>query len=403
MFSIDVASAPTFLHPTTPMWDQPLDELRAYDEDLVKPLVLFADKITLRSERVDMMSLLKSSAFSASVMPLRRVLKYVFASLKPDPEELALYGLTVDVLADAADAAVVRDALRPDQIGRSGSGDDLLRFEEKYGTRMIEFTDAVVGTLRGRWESLSSPDLQQLAGTGILEIKGWAAGRDSPFELAWREELEFLLSSMDDLEHELSGSNGAVMLEPGSQFFLSSKIMDEQGNSGRGINLPSTMAASFINRLPGLQSASLSELIDVRNDLSDYLVPFRASMANMAKDVSDSSGESPDGILVEIERRWSSEIAPVIHELGVKTRRGGYPRELLNVLTQDKGSLASSATAITLAAGSVAAGLSALIPAAAAATYPFVKALKETLRERESRQDNRLYLLYAAQQRLARR
>ena len=50
-----------------------------------------------------------------------------------------------------------------------------------------------------------------------------------------------------------------------------------------------------------------------------------------------------------------------------------------------------------LAAGTVFAGVGALVPAVAAAAFPFVRALNETLKTRDEARKNRLYFLFKAQ------
>jgi hypothetical protein len=55
---------------------------------------------------------------------------------------------------------------------------------------------------------------------------------------------------------------------------------------------------------------------------------------------------------------------------------------------------------VALAAGSTFAGLGALIPAAAAAAYPFVHALNERLKAGEEIKKNRLFFLYDLERRV---
>lgn len=401
MFALDVVTAPTFLHPNTPMWDQPLDELRAYDENLVKPLVLFADRITLRSERMDMLSLIHSSAFQTSRMPMRRVWRYIGASTNFDPTLLARLDLPRDVLADRSDVDALMASRPKSEDAQEAYLEALERFERKYASQIEEFSRASLAALRTHRDQLLSPALESLAEAGILDITGWSTGDSDAWSLAWQEELDFLVNSIDDVASYLRDSEGAVMLEPGSAFFLDSDV--SAWNTSQPMHMPAHLASAFVSRLPGLRSASLGELLEVRDELDDYLVPFRAVMATMAKDVSDAVGESPEALAAEIEKRWVREVAPVLHELAVRTKRGGYPRELINVLTEDKGSMASAASSIVLAAGSTAAGLAALVPAAAAAAYPFAKALKEVVEGREMRQDNQLFFLYSAQKQLRNR
>lgn len=398
MFTLDVVTAPTFRYPKTPMWDQPLDEVREYDENLIKPLVLFADRIKLRSERMDMLALIRSSAFQTSGMPMRRLWRYIGASSTADANLLARLELSQDVLADRSDVDAFISMRPVDERDRTSYVEALGQFERKYASQIDQFSRASLAVLRNHHDQLLSPALESLVEAGILDITGWSAGDDDVWSLAWQEELDFLVNSIDDVARSLRESDGAVMLEPGSSFFLGAG--PAAASASQALNMPAHLAAAFVGRLPGLESASLAELLEVRDDLSDYLIPFRACMATMAKEVSEAVGESPDSLASEVETRWVRDVAPILHELALRTRRGGYPRELMNVLTQDTRSMASAASSIVLAAGSAAAGLAALVPAAAAAAYPFARALKEVVQGREARQDNQLYFLYSAQRHL---
>lgn len=398
LFALDLVTAPTYQYPTTPMWEQPMGDLRTYDENLVKPLVLFADRITLRSERIDMLSLIQSVAFRTSRMPMRRIWQYMAASSARDERLLAQLGLPSSNLAQPEDVNALMALEASNEGDHTARMEALHRFERKYSPQIEEFSQATLDLLEKRRDQLTSPGLETLVELGILDVTGWSAGQNDAWSLAWQPELDFLLDNIDDVENYLRGSEGAVMLEPGSSFFLG--VGPVNTTAPRTMDLPAHLAASFISRLPGLKSADLGELIEVRDDLKDYLTPFRASMATMAKDVADAVGERPEALISEIEVRWARDVAPVLQELAVKAKRGSYPRELLNVVTEDKGALASTAASIVLAAGSAAAGLATLIPAAAAASYPFAKALKEMVEEREMREDNQLFFLYSAQQRL---
>jgi hypothetical protein len=149
--------------------------------------------------------------------------------------------------------------------------------------------------------------------------------------------------------------------------------------------------------MAGLEDLSIVEVLDLREDLRDYLPHFRSEMVRLSEDVS--AMETAD-IANEIDRRWHLDLAPVLEEIRRAVAKARYPRKLIDVVTSDAKSTASLAGSLALAAGSLAAGLGSLIPAVTAAAYPFVKARMLAEEEMEKARQNKLFFLYALQTRL---
>lgn len=388
MFDIDVVSDPSMaLFPKAPIWSPDLSILRTYDENLVKPAILFAETIKLHSTREDLLSLNSGMAFTVGRMPLRRIWSAVGISHRRDPEEIERLGISQDDLIPV-------DAVREFFDHRLDEDGYLGRFEEEYSDNIWAATDATMKLLRARHDMLIGGVLGDAVRRGVIQSTGWTEEGSDPWSLAWGDESDFWEDGAIRLAEMLASTGGAIMLEPGTKRALgmkeiaSSEIPPEM--------LPGALAHRMLSKLPALQEIPLDELLDLRDDLSEYAIPFRAAMAEMADEIS-ASDASERSLEVEIERKWTKEVAPAIQEMRQKVRSESYPRALLDALSGDRASLIAAASSVGLAAGSVSAGVAALIPAAAAASFPFLKALNSRLKSRDELKRNRLYLLYVVQ------
>jgi hypothetical protein len=156
-----------------------------------------------------------------------------------------------------------------------------------------------------------------------------------------------------------------------------------------------------VARLPGLSRLTVPEILDLRRDLEPYLAPFRAAMVTMADDISGRGAADTLELRYEVDRKWHSDIAPNLTEIEHSMRKTSYSRRLLTAVTKDKASLTGMASGVTLAVGTLAAGLAAVTPAAALGIgLPFVQALREMIEEREEIRRQQLYFLYRAKQRI---
>lgn len=393
MFEMSAVSSPgaaTF--PDRPMWLGEMASLTKYDENLIKPAVLFADTIHLYSDRLDMMAMAKSDFLRVGTMPLRTIYNYVGVSARAEPEELQCLGVDAGVLA------------RPEDLVPFWSSDDSPDFEQvhtfaaTYESQIEEVRQASLRLYAARLHDLQSAPLKALADEGILTESGWAAGEDDAWSLAWTDPDEFFVRIVDDLVRSSSQWGDAVLLEPGTRMLLTKKDQAKIGVPV-GISAP-LLAASLIGRLPGVQEVEISELIEIRGDLAAYLVPFRAEVLNLAAEVASDASRDAGTTMVAVDRLWHAKVNPILAELEAKVRKGGYPRQLLNAFGDDTQSLAASGASVVLATGSIYAGIGVLLPAAAAATVPFVRALKATLAARDDIRENRMYFLYEARRRV---
>jgi hypothetical protein len=239
-----------------------------------------------------------------------------------------------------------------------------------------------------------------------LDCSAWHLDAPNPFQLSWNEvQQAYLPNAMASLVHRLATSQGVPLLEPGADLqlkkILKRKRVAEAVRTHQSLRAPVAVASAITSSLPGLNDLSIAEIIDLRSSLSDYLPAFRAAMVELSEEVSKQTGPDLTALGSEIDLRWQRDISPVLQEIDQEVSRTKYPRRLLSAFASDKSVLAGTASAVILAAGSVFAGAGTLIPAAAAAAFPFVKALNDTLNSGDDVKRNRLYFLYAVQQHIA--
>ena len=93
-FSVSVISDPSFaLAPDEPLWNTNLAAYADYDIALVKSALLFADSVTLRTFRADMLSMVDTDEFLFTIMPLRTVTRFLQLSIDRDENELDFLGI----------------------------------------------------------------------------------------------------------------------------------------------------------------------------------------------------------------------------------------------------------------------------------------------------------------------
>jgi hypothetical protein len=414
IFDVNVISDPSSaLAPNTPMWNTDLTAFARYDVTLLKPVLLFAESVTLRTFRADMLSMTDADEFQFTIMPMRRVNRFLYLSKDRNYDELEYLGIQESILAPSAEARRVDQTIKRRRERDGAWFEYLLKFAEKYSSSINELSRATAKRLSERREALATKDLDHAVGTGLLSVVGWgteAAERYSDewfnqrWLQAWITDQDFFEYGFIRLLEALSDNSTATMFEPGSQMMLSVLSSDSTHNvrntrakKKRALesNLTSAdMAASVIGRLPGLDELTVAEILDIRRDLGEYLPAFRAAMIDLADEISSSKSPQPPEMASKIDKAWEQKISPVLNGMEIYARQHGYPRQLLNVFAEDKGALAGAVSSVGLAAGSLVAGAITFAPAILAASIPFIKALNAVLRGRDELENNRLYFLY---------
>jgi len=124
-------------------------------------------------------------------------------------------------------------------------------------------------------------------------------------------------------------------------------------------------AAQLMEKLPSFPSASMHELLDIREELRQPLTKFRAAVAEMERTLQPAAYE-PD-FSAEVEDLYLEKVAPALQEIAGLVRRNSYLRELMRVGVGDAKSLLTAVLTVGVAA---LAGVPDLVAAALAAGVP---------------------------------
>ncbi|WP_327038808.1 hypothetical protein [Micromonospora maris] len=398
---IQVYSNPLLaLHPNTPIWGvEDYSTFVQYDVELLKPALLFGDKVNLVTFRETMQEMTYSQAKTLFQMPMPRVAQFVQVCRRRDQRELEALGLDIRELPTPEEAAEGWESIgRRDQT-----------FWAKYDELIERAAKNAYRIWVERHRALEGNALEAAISRGYLSTEGWLP----PFPRDWSGGLlvnldEMFDASLDEFVDRLAVADQQPMLDAGANWVLEN-WPGTDGLPRQSMDQPvdwrstSNLVAQSMMRLPGLERLSLVDVIDLREELSDYLPAFRSEMLKLGDDIAGSGNSSSEEVANEVERRWHRDIAPSLVEIRREVVEASYPRRLLNSLTGEKDSLIAVGGAFMLGAGSVAAGLSTLIPAAAAAAYPFVRAARDSLAAKSEAQKNRLYFLYKLEEGIARR
>jgi hypothetical protein len=397
-FEIDIFSDPlATLFPTTRMWEVPdYSALSRYDAELVKPALLFADHVRLITFRETMRDMVYSRSATTYVMPMRRLANFVHLAIRRDPEELKSLQIDPAKLPSPEEARELWAA-----VGRRE-----FSLWEKYADAVDDLDDRVQLIWGARYRDLEATELTLPMSSELLSVEGWLETLPRDHNALAINTDVMAQVAVESFVKMVTESSGRSMLDAGADWTLQSgRPRKRKPSRGRhGAWQASTMlAANAIVRIPGIDRLPIAELLDVKESLHDYLPAFRAEMIRLGDDVAAEGNASAEQIVNEVEHRYHRDIAPVVAEIRQQVAAAAFPRRLLNTMTSERDSLTALGGAVLLAAGSVATGLSTLVPAVAAATYPFAKAMAASMTGRDDVKRNRLYFLYVLERDFQRR
>jgi len=377
--------------------------LARYDEAMLKPALLIADKVDLLSIRIDYTNTLKGSLFRLRNMHMRTLQGFWGLCHNPDSPEIAALGLSPSgLLNDEELVGLTRETLLNDLLsildGKSVDNANQDRFLRKY----LDYLARASEFEYDHYRAAADTDLKIAEERGLLSIRPWGL-QVHPLYLDMPGAAEELYSSaFDQLSEKIAELDQSPLIDPTARIDLSQQLshLRDQPRPGGSYGLVATKVAAHI---PNLDELSIEEVLDLRDSLSDYLTGFRAEMAALSDDItSDADGAQAD-LAREIELRWVREIDPMLTEIRAQMAASGVFRQAINTITTDKGAITTAASSVVLATSSVAAGIAALLPAAATAAYPLIKAMRSAMEGREEARRNRLFFLYSAGEAVKRR
>lgn len=330
---------------------------------------------------------------------MRMIGSFAGTAFRGDPREFEILGLSPSDLCTPMEAAAYFNEGQGDPAG------NMQTFALRHERKIDKFLTAIREVLRERRDGLISKELEVAITRGVLTCSGWSSIQPPPTELVWFDVREdFIPYSVQCVVDRLVESPNIPFIDSGARLSISQSLGSDTLVQLDGVNkdvaLPVTVAGSFMAHLPGLTELKVDELLDLRDSLGEYLPAFRSELMDISEEVESSTTGNPETLGREIDRRWHKDVAPTLQEIREEVLKASYSKHLLSTFSVDKATMTSTASSIVLAAGSVFAGAGALVPAAAAAAFPFVKALNESLKSKNDLRKNRLYFLYGVQSHL---
>lgn len=384
-----------------------------YDEELVKPALLLADEVTLRSHRIDLLlGERRDLEMTGKLAPLYSNLKRL--SEARDPRELAFLGLRPSDLLTSSEIEHYRDVtVREDQdrervrrepmptnidalhAQRAAQREEMHKYDAEWETfldRSQPFQRALRRRLAEAVDAFESRPLNDLAASGLLRQVAW----DPLPKSRPRQVIDDLVGDNTEFERAFSAMADRVATT------TSSIMLDDEVNAMMAtlpepgtINSALTMrgALGLMRMVEGVSALPLDEIVGVREELADYLQPFRGFVVGVSQGVDWANVDDVErGRLLQMV--WETDVQPAITEMEAHLRSASFVRNAIDVFSDGRDTF----TAVGLAIGTVAAsgffGFSTLA-ATAAATPPLLKALLGSVRARESVKQNRAYFVHA--------
>lgn len=159
-------------------------------------------------------------------------------------------------------------------------------------------------------------------------------------------------------------------------------------------------ANGLLGQLPNFRTASLDDVLGIRESLGGALPRFRGGVSELAATFDSDMGSS--ATFDEIAEAWRVEVAPALHEIEEVTKDSRFLRSLALSSLASGSTLAGGgmgiATAVTSDMDGVAAAISALVGAGVGAAS---EALKEVITARRDVKRHKFYLLHQVDQLLA--
>lgn len=361
--------------------DFDLSGFSRYDEESLKPALLYADHIDLYSYRSTLAQSLTSEVAKLKLPVLGS--RQLFAVLNEHTDEqLERLGVIMDLVPDLQ---YFRQA-GPDLVEDVGGP---LEFWDRYGQQILEINRAYFTELKKGFDSMQSDPIKKVEELGLVEVHHWnhiPTVPPEPFPDLWTRAKFELAETLSELDRPL-------MIDPASLAMIGAE-------SERSVETAiESLATMSLSRLPNFEKATIAEILEIRSDLAPLLAPFRAEMIALGREVYNNADADVGRAASYV---WHERVAPIVAELDYETQRSRYLRDLLGVVTSGKDALVSAA-GVVVAVGAAASGVSVLLPGVAAAAAPLVQALGKSVEARQLARKNRLFFLHAAGKRLRRK
>lgn len=357
-------------------------ELLSHDLQVLKPVLLYADQITLLS-------------------PTARFIFEIVAEVSvEDPLERAriMAGLSDAVPGSGLSSEDLDDFAQATNLVR-GNRQQRRALQRQLGSDVFEQWREAAEQFDAVWERMQEHVYSMLEGqpaeqlvdahaAGLLEVDPLL--QDQGFGTAemmdrWMERVFAALSDPYQFvlfDDQVAGLVRAKMREEGL----------ELDQLGRDHSRQLGLASGFIAKLPTLDAADVREIVDFRDEVEDAVVRYRAEVSEMATALDSDLHDEDFGAYVR--DRWINEVQPALVDIEQQARSAGLIRTVADQAAQSALQLSKLMTGV-LAADSLFELPEAMLGGAAgAATYVTRNVVAEYRRAQADLRGQRFFLLH---------
>lgn len=374
---------------------------------LIKPAILYADRVTLYSPAASMLQALHelegvtdSQGQLATILELARTVPALGEQFDGfDAETLATFQSFLT--ADRSLMLALGDA--------SGCGAELAAIYGQIDELSAQWQAQIPGAMAQSAAAIGGEELRAALKAGVVEVAPLVGGNHlglvgSSLRAATGGDESDLT---DDLLHSWLGELLQMLRDPSSFPLLDAAsaglVRALEGVERVDVNSEAlrrssevTAASQFVEYMPYFAQMPLDEVLDLRRELQAPLARFRSEMVKISRDFR--SRPIDPVFMQEVEDAWRERVAPALAEVRELLAEHGLLREAASVIRGDFRRLAAEAGGVFAVANLPALDLSALLAAglgtALAGTDTMLRAVNETRRALSQAQSNAFYFLH---------
>lgn len=371
------------------------------DTEVVKPALLYADKVQLRSYLQDIRDINARYAAGIFAFPLHDLRKMLGVARMP-PEHMALYGLDPAVLPDPSAALdwesrmeEIWSSERVEAMRSGGDQEAIRRFISDAFDLTARFVDdwpkapeqlAKLGDAAISWrESGDYSKLEPAVESGLLTITGWSDVPPGTGEI-FADEQAYLDRAAEEVLAQVATDEAMLYLGFGAQRMLGLEDSPSQHREDL------VVASTLLSHLPAFSQATVQEIVDIRSELRDPLVRFRAAVVRLR---SEMAGLAPEEVGVHVRDHYHGEVAPALADIDHQIRTNRYLSQLADTWMKAS-SWGKAAAGVGLAIGPLA-DVAGVIAIAAGVSFPFAEAAWNKTRGSRDLARSDYYLLHQIQ------
>ena len=329
----------------------------AVDVNTVKPALLFADRVHLRTYMSDLRVWNHRFVSRSVVMPLQMAFMTLNIA-RWSPESQKRYMIDPDRLPDSTAAGLwhrqYATALRDGGI--DALWDRVDEFERQWPDANAEMDQVAEHAMA--WSNRCRFDaLEDAVDANVLTISGWSD------DIHEDDEQEFMDRTGWDLLDRIASSDELLFTGSGARRTLGVTLGAEKSDL--------SVTGELLGHLPGFERATIAEILDVRSELKPPLIQFRSAMVQLRREVA-SLPEAESNRYVR--DHFHRTVAPALSDIEDRILSNRYLAQLTDAWLKP-GPWMTSAAGVAMAFGPLpgAAEVAAII---AGATWPFAEAAR---------------------------